>query len=122
MFKYEWFLYQLKKNKTLKNTGYTASLVVVVVKNLPANAGDIRDTDLIPRSGRSPGGGHGNLLQYSCLEKPHGQRNLESYSPWAHKESDMTEKLSTKKTGYRNEEVGGKLFHILLKNIIFKEK
>ena len=65
--------------------------VVLVVKNLPANAGDVRDKDFIPRSGKSPGGGHGNLLQYSCLEKPHGQRSLESYSPWGRKESDMTE-------------------------------
>ena len=39
-----------------------------MVKNLPANSGDIRDTGLIPGSGRSPGGGHGNPLQYSCLE------------------------------------------------------
>ena len=41
--------------------------VVLVVKKLPANAGDIRDVDLIPGSGRSPGGGHGKTLQYSCL-------------------------------------------------------
>ena len=41
-----------------------------MVKNLPANAGDIRDVAWIPESGRSPGGGHGNPLQYSCLEKP----------------------------------------------------
>ena len=47
-----------------------ASQVVLVVKNLPANAGDVRDTGLIPESGRSPGGGHGNPLQYSCLENP----------------------------------------------------
>ena len=40
------------------------------VKNLPANAGDIRDKGSIPGMGRSPGGGHGNPLQYSCLEKP----------------------------------------------------
>ena len=39
-----------------------------MVKNLPANPGDIRDVGLIPESGRSPGGGHGNPLQYSCLE------------------------------------------------------
>ena len=39
-----------------------------MVKNPPANAGDLRDTGLIPGSGRSPGGGHGNPLQYSCLE------------------------------------------------------
>ena len=41
-----------------------------VVKNLPANARDIRDAGLITGSGRSPGGGHGNSLQYSCLENP----------------------------------------------------
>ena len=44
--------------------------MALVVKTLPANAGDIRDVDLIPGSGRSPGGGHGNPLQYSRLEKP----------------------------------------------------
>ena len=42
--------------------------VVLVVKNLPANAGDAGDMGLIPGSGRSPGGGHGNPGQYSCLE------------------------------------------------------
>ena len=41
-----------------------------MVKNLPANAGDIRDTGLIAGLGRSPGGGHGNPLQYSGLENP----------------------------------------------------
>ena len=41
-----------------------------VVKNLPANAGDIRDADSIPGSGKSPGGGNGNPLQYFCLENP----------------------------------------------------
>ena len=41
-----------------------------MVKNLPANAGDIRELDSIPGLGRSPGGGHGNPLQYSCLENP----------------------------------------------------
>ena len=47
-----------------------ASQVILVVKNSPANAGDIRDAGSIPGSGRSLGGGHGNPLQYSCLEKP----------------------------------------------------
>ena len=46
------------------------SKVVLVVKNLPANAGDGRDAGSIPESGRFPGGGHGNPLQYSCLENP----------------------------------------------------
>ena len=41
-----------------------------MVKNLPANAGDISDAGLIPGLGRSPGGGHGNPLQYSSLENP----------------------------------------------------
>ena len=40
------------------------------------NAGDIGDTGLIPGSGRSPGGGNGNPLQYSCMKKSHGQRTL----------------------------------------------
>ena len=44
--------------------------MALVVKNLPANAGEVRDEGSIPRSGRSPGGGHGNPLQYSCLENP----------------------------------------------------
>ena len=42
-----------------------------IIKNLPANAVDIRVTGLISVLGRSPEGGHGNLLQYSCLESPH---------------------------------------------------
>ena len=58
-----------------------ASQMALVVKNLPANAGDITDSGSIPGSGRSPGGGHGNPLQYSCLENPHGQRSLAGYSP-----------------------------------------
>ena len=41
-----------------------------MVKNLPANAGYMRDVNLIPGLGRSPGGGHGNALQYSCLKNP----------------------------------------------------
>ena len=65
--------------------------VLLVVRNPPANAGDIRDAGLIPGLGRSPGGGHGNPLQYSCLETSHRQRSLEDYSPWGHKESDTTE-------------------------------
>ena len=42
----------------------------VVAKNLPANAGNIKDVGSIPGSGRSPGRGHGNPLQYTCLEHP----------------------------------------------------
>ena len=60
-------------------------------KESACNMGDL---GLIPGLGRSPGGGHGNPLQYSCLENPHGQRNLAGYSPWGCKESDMPERLS----------------------------
>ena len=49
----------------------------------------------VPGLGRLPGGGHGNLLQYSCLENPHRQRSLADYSPWDRKESDTTEQLSS---------------------------
>ena len=45
----------------------------------------------IPGLRRSPGGGHGNPLQYSCLENPHGQRSLAGYSSWGCRESDMNE-------------------------------
>ena len=62
-----------------------------MVKNLPANAGDMRDVGSTPGLGRFPGGGHGNLLQHSCLENPHEQRSLVGYSSWGRKESDMTE-------------------------------
>ena len=57
-----------------------------MVKNPPADAGDIRDVGLIPGLGRS----HGNPLQYSCLENPM-DRSLKGYSPCSRKESDMTE-------------------------------
>ena len=50
-----------------------ASQVVLVVKNPPANAGDIRDMGSFPGLGRSPGGGHGNPFQYSCLENHMGK-------------------------------------------------
>ena len=53
--------------------------MVLVVKNLCANAGDAGDPGSIPGLGRSPGGGHGNPLEYSCLEKP--TDSLVGYSP-----------------------------------------
>ena len=60
-------------------------------KEPATDAGDIRDVGLIPGLGRSPGGGHGNPLQYSCLEISHGQRSLAGYSPRGCKELDTTE-------------------------------
>ena len=65
--------------------------MTLVVEKLPADAGDVRDAGLIAGSGRSPGEGHGNPLQYSYLENPHGQRSLAGYSPWGRKMLDMTE-------------------------------
>ena len=59
------------------------------------SACNMRDLGSIPGLRKSPGGGHGNPLQYSCLENPHGQSSLAGYSPWGRKESYMTEKLST---------------------------
>ena len=63
-----------------------ASFVAQLVKNLPANVGDLGS---IPELGRSSGEGKGYSLQYSSLEK-----FLALYSPWGHKESDTTEQLS----------------------------
>ena len=62
--------------------------MTLVVKNPPANA---RDTCSIPGSGRLPGGGNGNPLQYSCLENSMGKGAWEGYRLWGCNESDMTE-------------------------------
>ena len=61
----------------------------------------VGDLGSFPGLGRSPGGGYGTPLQYSCLENPHGQRSL--YSPWGLKESDTTKPLSTQRE-YREEQ------------------
>ena len=71
------------------STSLWASQVVLVVKNLPANAGDVRDTSSIPESGRSPGEGNGNPHQYSHPGESH--RSLAGYSPQGRKEMDTTE-------------------------------
>ena len=62
-----------------------------MVKNPPANARDIRGTGSIPGWARSPERGHGNPLQYPCLENSHGQRSLAGYSPYGRRESDTTD-------------------------------
>ena len=67
----------------------------LVVKNPSANEGDSREASSIPSLGRAPGGGNGILLQYLCLEKFQGQKNLAGYSLWGHKELDMTEHALT---------------------------
>ena len=74
-----------------------ASQVALVVKNPPANAGDARDTGSIPGARRSPGGGNGNLIQYSCLENPM-DRGAWWITVRGVAELDMTELLSTHPT------------------------
>ena len=71
--------FQLKNSVCMYVSG--ASQMALVVKKLPASARDVRDGGSIPGLGRSPGEGHGNPLQYSCLENPHGQRSLGGSSP-----------------------------------------
>ena len=74
-----------------------------------SNAADIRDAGSISGSERSPGGGNGNPLQYSCLENPHGQRSLVSCSPRACKESDRIEQLGTAQhTAWHHSDAGRK--------------
>ena len=70
-----------------------------VSKESTCNTGDL---SLMPGLGRSPGGGHGNPLQYSCLENPHEQRRLVGCSPWGCTELDTTEQLSITQTYTRN--------------------
>ena len=73
---------KLKDDCLVKEVGWIwASLVAQMVKNLPAvcNVGNLGS---VPGLGRSSGGGHGNPLQYSCLENTHGQRSLVGYNPW----------------------------------------
>ena len=67
------------------------------------SACNVGDLDSIPGLERSPERGHGNSLQYSCLENPHGQRSL--VGPWGHKELGTTERLST----YGNNTMGGNI-------------
>ena len=62
-----------------------------MVKNPPANAGDSGGAGVILGSGRSLGAGNGNPFQYFLPGKSRGQRSLEGYSQWDHKESDTTE-------------------------------
>ena len=69
---------------------HLAPQVALVVENPPASAGDRRDMGLIPGLGGSPGEGHGNPLLFLPGES-HGERSLTGFSPWGHKESDMTE-------------------------------
>ena len=69
-----------------------SSQVTLVVKNSPANAGDVRDTGSVPGSGRSPG--VGTPTPVFLPGEPHGQRSLGGYSPWGRTESDTAERRS----------------------------
>ena len=65
-------------------------------KGFPGGSDDTESAYNVGDLGSIPGSGwQGNPLQYSCLGNPHGQRSLVGYSPWYHKELDMTEQLST---------------------------
>ena len=70
-------------NQSIKELWSTQ--VAPVVKKQPVNAGDLRDLGFTPGLGRSPGGGHGNPLQCSCLENPHRQRSLDNNCPQGHR-------------------------------------
>ena len=82
------------------------SHVVLVVKKLFVNAGDIRDVDLIPWSGRFPREGHGNPLQYSCLKNPMDrgswQATVHRVAKWCRKESATTEQLNWTEMNWSN--------------------
>ena len=69
------------------------SQVVLIVKNLPVNSGDIRDVGLIAGLGNFPGGGHGNPLQYSCLETLMDRGAWQATGHRGHKGLDMTEAI-----------------------------
>ena len=68
-----WITREIPTVDTFKSSYLWASQVALVVKNLPANAGDMRDAGLSHGWGRCPGEGHGNPLQYPCLENPMGR-------------------------------------------------
>ena len=85
-------------------TGWTP-----VVKNPPANAGDVRGNSSVPGSGRSPGRGHGNSLQYSCLDDLRDRGSWRGYSPQDGKELDTTEATFTHTTVWNKNELLRKL-------------
>ena len=72
---------------------FFTSQVVLVVKNSPANAGDIKDAGSIPGLGRSPEGGHWDPTPVFLPGQSLGQRSLAGYSPYGRKESDTTEAI-----------------------------
>ena len=67
---------RIRHNSATNTFTFYASQVALVVRNPPANAGDVRDKGSVPGSGRSPVAGHGNPPQYSCLESPMDRQEL----------------------------------------------
>ena len=91
-----WQCYRILKSQTWKNLQWPFNLYLCaihgsVVKNPPAMPGAVGDVDPIPGSGRSPGGGHGSSLQFSCLDDSVDRGAWWGCGPWGHKESCMTE-------------------------------
>ena len=87
------YIYRETHTHTHTHT-HMASQVALVVKNLPANAGDIRDVGSIPGWGRSPGGRHGNPFQYSSLENPMDRRAWQATVHWVTKSQTQLKQLS----------------------------
>ena len=79
--------------QNIYNNGW-ASQVVLVVKNPPANTGDLRDLGLSLEILRDSEEEDMATRQYCCLQNPYGQRSLVGYSPWGRKESDRLQQLS----------------------------
>ena len=82
--------------------------MALVVKNLTANAGDLRDEGLISGLEKSPGGRHGNPFQYSGLENPHGQRSLAGLQSIGLQSRTRLKRLNT--------HVGQNIVYVFLKN------
>ena len=82
--------------------------MALAVKNLPASAGDKTDQGSIPGSGRSPGGGHGNTLQHSCLENPRDRGAWQAVAHGVTKSQTRLKRLSTRASKLTREQLGEK--------------
>ena len=82
--------------------------MALVIRNLPASSGDVRDAGLIPGLGRSPGGGHGHLFQYSFLQNPMERRAWQATVHRVAKSRTNGKQLSTAQIIQRGNKVSGK--------------
>ena len=85
--------------------------MMLVVKSLLASSGDVRDAGLTPRSGRSPGGEHGNPLQYSCLENP---VDREAWQAIVHRVAQSWTRLKRLSSSSSSKQIGDRDFNTLL--------